>query len=328
MFSKIQSIIGRFSRDGGAEKRFRHVAHYENILGTSLEIQVVTSIEASGPLAETAVLEEIDRLEKVFNAYNSASELSRWQATFEQEIIVSSELAHLLHEAESWRIKTKGTFNPATEALTRLWAEHARNGQPVEKSEILPFVEAMSRPLWEVNLEKITAKRLTSLPVTLNSIAKGFIIDRACDAATKVDGVGQVLINIGGDLRHFGTKPLNVAIADPRNDAENAVPIDRVAICNQGLATSGDYRRGFQVGEQWYSHLLDPRTGWPVESLVGVSVIAPDALQADVLATAFSILKPEESIELADSLDGVGILLINRNMQQFCNSFWRNNTKK
>ncbi len=328
MFSKIQSIIGRFSRSEEAEKRFRHIAHYENILGTSLEIQFVASIEASGPQAETAVLAEIDRLEKVFNAYNPSSELSRWQATFEQEVSVSSELAHLLYEAESWRSKTKGTFNPATEALTRLWAEHARSGQPVAKSEIIPLVEVMNRPLWEVNLEKSTARRLTTLPVTLNSIAKGFIIDRACAAATMVDGVGQVLINIGGDLRHFGTKPLSVAIADPRNDAENAVPIDRVSICNQGLATSGDYRRGFQIGQQWYSHLLDPRTGWPVESLVGVSVIAPDALQADVLATAFSILKPGESIELADSQQDVGILLIDRNGRQFSNSFWKNNSKK
>jgi thiamine biosynthesis lipoprotein len=322
MFSRIQSLSNLFSRSRTGEKRFRHSAYYENILGTSLEIQVVVTDQACGTRAEAAVLAEIDRLEKIFNAYNPHSELAQWQGTFKQNITVSSELAHLLHEAEKWRILTKGAFNPATEALTRLWQEHARSGQIVIFEELAPLVKAINAPLWEVDLKESTANRLTDLPVTLNSIAKGFIIDRACAVASASENVVGVLINIGGDLRHFGDKSLNVAVADPRNDAENAVPLDRVTIFNQGMATSGNYRRGFQVGKQWYSHILNPCTGWPVESLVGVSVVAPDALSADVLATAFSILSVEESLELSDKLPSVALLLIENDGCQTSNTYW------
>jgi thiamine biosynthesis lipoprotein len=328
MLSRIQSLNKFFSRSKVSGNHFRHIAHYENVLGTSLEIQVVAKQETIGLRAETVILAEIDRLEKIFNAYSSTSELARWQMTRKERVSVSSELALLLNEAEKWRVITNGAFNPATEALTRLWEENAGAGKPVAEEELTPLVQAMSGPLWQVNLESTVATRLTELPVTLNSIAKGFIIDRACLVASAIEDVTDVLINIGGDLRHFGIKPLTIAIANPYNDAENAVPVARIAIHNQGLATSGNYRRGFQVGEQWYSHILDPRTGWPVESLVGVSVAAPDALSADVLATAFSILPIEDSLELAESMNSVAVLLINQNGQQFSNRRWKEQSGK
>ncbi|RYG53762.1 FAD:protein FMN transferase, partial [bacterium] len=84
----------------------------------------------------------------------------------------------------------------------------------------------------------------------------------------------------------------------------------------------GNYRRGFQVGKKWYSHLLDPRTGRPVESAVGVSVVAPCAATADVLATVFSVLSPAESLEMSKLWPGTGALLITENGERFSNDTW------
>ncbi|BCM93015.1 FAD:protein FMN transferase [Abditibacteriota bacterium] len=298
------------------------MAYFEGVLGTSLELQVVAESKSGGQGAEAVALAEIDRLEAIFNAYRPDSELRRWQETHNEEVSVSPELAGLLLAGEQWRTRTAGAFNPAVEAFTRLWADHAKRNTPVTASEIAPLLAALEGPLWEVDPTRGLACRLTTLPVTLNSIAKGFIIDAACEIAFACPDVHEVLLNIGGDLRHSGSKPVPVAIADPRSDAENAEPADRIQLFNGGIATSGNYRRGFQIGERWYSHVLDPRSGRPVEDLIGVSVLAPDATTADVLATAFSVLKPVHSLELADSLGNIGVLLIAADGTRHSNAFW------
>jgi len=158
--------------------------------------------------------------------------------------------------------------------------------------------------------------------VTLNAIAKGYILDRVCVTAMQQPGVQAVLVNIGGDIRHLGVSPVPVHIADPFAPQENAVPISTVRLQNQGVATSGNYRRGFRIGERWYSHLLDPRTGYPVERVVSASVVAESALLADVLTTAFSVMQPEESLRLADSLPGVATLLVSQNGEIDANTLW------
>ncbi len=301
---------------------FRHVAHFENVLGTSLEIQVIGEQIESGPRAETAILGEIDRLELIFNAYNPQSELSRWQRSFGEEIAVSSELAQVLASAQSWKERTSGAFNPAVEAFTRLWKGFEAKNE-IAARELEALLAQMDGPLWSVDLERRTATRRTNLPVTLNSIAKGFIIDRAAEMGASVEGVRQVLVNIGGDIRHIGIAQVTVSVADPRADAENAIPSCQISLSNQGIATSGDYRRGFQVGNRWFSHLFDPRTGFPVEVAIGVSVVAPDALSADVLATTFSVLSPADSVAFADSLESVGVFWISPNGAHGSNDFWR-----
>lgn len=303
------------------KNRFHHCAHFENVLGTSLEIQVLSDDEARAVRAENAVLDEIDRLAAIFNAYDPHSELSRWQNSFEQEIAVSRELAHVLASAESWRARTQGAFNPAVEALTRQWkrAETQGAGEPRELASALSQLQG---PLWQVDAERQRACRLTRLPVTLNSIAKGFILDRAAEVGACCESVEQILVNIGGDIRHRGAKKAAIRVADPRADAENALPLARVAIRDQGIATSGDYRRGFRIGARWYSHLLDPRTGWPVAAASSVSVVAPDAMLADVLATACSVLEPQVALQLVDSVADAGVLLVAPGGARCCNAAW------
>jgi FAD:protein FMN transferase len=300
----------------------RHVAHYEPVLGTSLELQLVAVSEEAARRGEGAALAEIDRLEAVFSAYRPDSELRRWQETHDVDVPVSPELAEVLERSELWRARTGGAFNPAVEAPTRVWREHAARAEPVTDEALAGLAEAMAGPLWRVDRERSTARRLTRLPVTLNAIAKGFIIDAACATAAATEGVIQVLVNIGGDLRHRGARPLTVDIADPFADAENAPPLDSTRILGQGLATSGNYRRGFRVGAEWHSHLIDPRTARPAEHVVSASVVAPTAALADVLATAFSVLEPERSLALAATVPDVACLLVTRAGKRAASPGW------
>jgi thiamine biosynthesis lipoprotein len=300
----------------------RHVAHYEPVLGTSLELQLVAVSDEAARRGESAALAEIDRLEAIFSAYRPDSELCRWQSTHDLDVPVSPELAEVLEQSERWRVRTGGAFNPAVEAPTRVWREHAARGEPVTDAALAGLEEELAHPLWTVDRARSTARRLTRLPVTLNAIAKGFIIDAACATAAATEGVAQVLVNIGGDLRHRGARPLRVDIADPFAAAENAPPLDAVCILGQGLATSGSYRRGFRIGDRWHSHLIDPRTARPAERVVSASVVAPNAALADVLATAFSVLDPERSLALCETIPDVSCLLVTREGTRTASPGW------
>jgi thiamine biosynthesis lipoprotein len=304
----------------------RHQAHYEGVLGTSLELQFVGATDADGERAERAALGEIDRLEEIFSAYRPTSELSRWQETLGEPVAVSPELARVLAESERWRVRTAGAFNPAVEAFTRLWKEHAALGRMVEEAALSPLRAQLASPLWSVDAAGGTARRLTRLPVTLNAIAKGFIIDAACDRAFECGGVREALVNIGGDLRHRGEKGVAVAVTDPFADAENAPPLCVVRLRGEGMATSGNYRRGFRVGERWLSHVIDPRTGSPVDRVVSASVIAPSAALADVLATALSVLPPDEGLALVETLPDIASLSVTADGARAASAGWERRT--
>ena len=305
-----------------SRRPLRHVAHYEPVLGTSLELQLVAGSDAAARRGESAALAEIDRLEAIFSAYRPDSELRRWQATHDVDVPVSPELAEVLERSEHWRARTGGAFNPAVEAATRVWKESAARGEPASDATLAALAEEIAAPLWTVDRARSTARRLTRLPVTLNAIAKGFIIDAACATAAAAEDVAQVLVNIGGDLRHRGARPLAVDVVDPFVDAENAPPLDTVTILGQGMATSGSYRRGFRVGDGWHSHLIDPRTARPAERVVSASVVAPTAALADVLATAFGVLDPSESLSLAAAVPDVACLLVTREGERAASPGW------
>lgn len=299
------------------------MARYERVLGTLLELQILADTLEEGQATEAAVLTEIGRLEDIFSAYRPDSELCRWQETHAVPVPVSPELAAVLQAAENWRVQTGRAFHPAVEALTRLWREGVELNKVPDDDELKRVVAELSTLLWDVDETRLMARRWTRLPVTLNAIAKGWVIDAACQTAMRQPGVRAALVNIGGDIRHAGHKPVLAAVANPFSPQDNAPPFASVRLNNQGLATSGNYRRGFQIGEQWYSHVLDPRTGYPAGDVVSATVIADSAECADVLATVFSVMPPDESLRLADSLLGVGVLIITQERQMCVNAYWR-----
>lgn len=290
--------------------------HYERVLGTSLELQLVASHAEVAQRAEGLVLAEVDRLAGILSGYTATSELSRWLETHDLETPVSRELAEVLELGEDWRIWTGGAFNPAAVSLVELLVDTAPDALRDRAREL-------NQSLWTVDQRRGVASRLTQLPVSLDALAKGYIVDRVAALASGVDGVTQVLVNIGGDLRHHGARPLTVRVADPRAPAENAASIAAVRLRDEALATSGDYRRGLMVAGRRVSHIIDPRTGSPADRVASASVIAPDCATADALSTAFSVLTPAESVALADSLAGVGCLIVEKDGTISTNAAWR-----
>jgi thiamine biosynthesis lipoprotein len=118
------------------------------------------------------------------------------------------------------------------------------------------------------------------------------------------------MVNLGGDLRHMGQEGVTVEVTDPFRPAENCAPLARLRIRGQGVATSGGYRRRVFTGGKWRSHLIDPATGRSAEGIASATVVAPSAMEADAMATAFAVLPPEVSVEIMSSIPDAGCLLV------------------
>ena len=276
---------------------------HENVMGTAMHLEVRGDSSKGAKLAEMAVLAEIDRLSAIFSGYDKTSELSRWQRSPKRPVKVSSELFEVLQRSDLWRERTQGAFDPRIEIFSRLWSNAA-------KTQRLPAIDELERdkataaaPSWRLEPLDGTAERLSECPITLNAIAKGYIVEKACGKALSAScEVKGVLLNIGGDLRCQGDHAPLIGIAPPRGDSENTEPLAYVEAKDHAVATSGDAHRGFSIQGQWFSHIIDPKTGKPTEGKASVTVIAKNSADADALATALNVLTPEAGIQLIEAL--------------------------
>jgi hypothetical protein len=133
-----------------------------------------------------------------------------------------------------------------------------------------------------------------------NSFLKSYIIEKVADKVMEIKGISGVVVNIGGDVMTKGSFMETINIVDPIADAENNGSSALIKCSNKAVATSGNYRRGFSIKGQHFSHIVDPRTGKPAEMVASATVVSDKATDAGALATAFNILTPEESKALAD----------------------------
>ena len=184
-----------------------------------------------------------------------------------------------------------GLFHPALGRLRTRWREAERAGQPPSRFEcrrLLAESGGLPFRVHEVRGGQRVERVGDCSVLDLDAVAKGWIVDRAAEAGLE-PGVDWVMVNVGGDLRLAGPGSVRVAIENPTAAIDNAPPLGVVVMQPGGLASSGSARRGFTVGGRRFGHVLDPRTGWPVEDPVGVTVIASDTATADALATVLGI---------------------------------------
>jgi thiamine biosynthesis lipoprotein ApbE len=296
--------------------------HHENVLGTSLDLHLTANGIEAARHAESQVLAEIDRFNGIFSTYKSDSEFSRWQQSAAVPARLSPELLQVLAASDQWRQRSGGAFNPAAESLSRLWRRAAERRQTPSPAELAAGVEQASLRHWRLEPPAGMATRLSTAPLNLNAIAKGYIIDRCCQAAQRCNGVRGVVVNIGGDLAARGTISQQVDIADPFHPAENAAPLSQLRLSNRALATSGNYHRGFVVAGRRHSHIVDPRSGQPADHVASASVLATSAMDADALATICCVLDPAESLRLVGELDGVDCLIVDRQGRRYQTAGW------
>ncbi|MEN9980940.1 MAG: hypothetical protein RL542_727 [Bacteroidota bacterium] len=298
------------------------IAQYENILGTSFEMKIKASSDKQAAIAEKIAIGEIKRLSKIVSTYDKNSEFSLWMKTQNKPIKASKELIEVLSLFDYWKTKTDGALNPAVEAVSQVWKTAEINQILPSKESIQSAVRMANQKHWTIDYTNRTITHLTNVPLILNTFVKSYIIDHATKKVINETAIESIVMNIGGDILVSGNQSESVEIADPKANAINDVALNIVRIQNKFIATSGNYKRGNLIGNQWFSHIVDPRTGTPAENCISASVIASNATDAGALATAFNVLTIAESIELAKQFPDVAYLIVTKDGEKVKSDNW------
>lgn len=252
-------------------------------MGSPCEVRLHRERGLDADRVAAAAEGEVRRLERKYSRYRDDSLAARINAAAgdPRGVAVDAETAALLDYAARAHAESGGRFDPTSGVLRRAWSRATtRLPDEGELRELLGRV-GWKRLRWE-------APRLT-LPAGMELDFGGFVKEYAADRAAELCrrmGARHGLVDLGGDLAVVGPhpdgKPWRVGIRDPRAP-ERAVAT--VALAAGAIATSGDYERFVVIAGRRYSHLLDPRTGWPVRGLASATVAAPHCLVAGTAST-------------------------------------------
>ncbi len=295
-----------------------HRFEHQGVLGTAIDVRIGAADEEVAALVDAAVIAEMVRLEHVLSAFDESSELCRWRRG--EDVVVCSEFSKVMGQTLEWQVRSDGGFNPMVGELGALWRRAEINGRMPDPSEVAAVAAAVRPPRFAmVDGSPVPTGDCSML--SLNAIAKGYIVDRALVAGERA-GALSVCVNAGGDLAHRGSGTMQVGIENPHRPYDNEPALTVIEIAGSAVATSGDARRGFQIGEQWLGHVIDPHTGRPVDAVASITVVAGDAMTADVLATVAGVMDPDRAVEYLDGLDGVCGLVVDRDRRQWPTMGW------
>ena len=286
-------------------------------LGTramACDFDVILNPGPSPPLvAASAALDLVDQLEDQLSVYREHSELSQLnRRAANAAVAVEPQLFQLLLRARALSEATGRGFDPTAGPLIALWrAAQAANHVPTQ-AEIDSVLEriGIGHVAFDEDASTVLFTR-QGVELNLGSIGKGYALDRAAECLA-AEGIEDWLLHGGHSSllargEHQGQGGWPIGIRDP------LFPDRRLAtllLSGLGMSTSGSGVQFFRHEGRRYGHILDPRTGWPVEGMLSVTVLAPTAAEADALSTAFFVLGLDATRAYCEQHSDVAALVI------------------
>jgi thiamine biosynthesis lipoprotein len=259
--------------------------------------------------AALAALNRVRELNDIFSNYEYDSEISilNRSAGSGQRFTVSAELWEVLIAAQTLAARSEGAFDVTVGPYANLWRRARRRGE-------MPRPDLMARAQAAVGYDKLDLDprtRTVELPlenmrIDLGGIAKGYALDQAL-RVLESRGIRRALVEGGGDIVVGDAPPQRPGWRAELSalDSANTSAKTFLLLQNQAIATSGDTAQHVVIHGVRYSHIVDPRTGLGLTNQSQVTVIAPDGLTADSLATTLSVLNPEAALEFVREMPGV-----------------------
>lgn len=258
----------------------------------------------------------IDAANQSMSTYHPDSEISQFNKMQSTDAVKTSEsLRKVVLEGIRLNQLTEGALDITLKPVSRLWGFG-----PESVPHTIPSDDQLNQVKQQTGVDKLTvegemlSKSVASLEIDLNTIGKGYLVDQTAELL-KQHKISNFLIEIGGEMRLQGfndrNKPWKIGVINPTG----GTPKSQRAVYpgNNGVATSGDYYQYFEKDGKRYSHILNPISGKPIShNLASVTVLHPDSMTADGLATALMVLGPEKSLELAEQHDWAIYLIIRK----------------
>jgi thiamine biosynthesis lipoprotein len=289
-------------------------------MGTTYHIKVVTGKAKNLSRLKEKIDQRLSQINWSMSTWLKESEISRFNDLKKvgEKFEISADFLQVMIVAENLYGLTEGAWDGTVNPLVKLWgfggADRRNTLPPPEK--VRQLVSDVGFPNIKISENSSLVKKKPSISLDLGSIAKGYAVDKISELIEQ-NGIKNFLVEIGGEVYAAGVRKdgenWKIGINTPRPDAPPDQIYQALTIRNKALATSGDYRDFFEINGKRYSHIVDPRTGYPVNNgVVSVSVIADNCTFADGLATALMVMGPEKGLVLVDRLEQVEALFIVR----------------
>ena len=285
-------------------------------MGMEFRIVLYAPTPGHASAAATAAFDRIHALNAIFSDYEEDSELTQLSRSAGQghAVPLSAELWDVLTRAQALSVRTGGAFDVTVGPHVTLWRRARRQREPPRADLLERARQAVGHDKLVLDPKGRTATlKAPRMRLDLGGIAKGYAMDAALRVLNE-RGIRSALVSGGGDMvlgdPPPGKRRWRIALAPL--DAPDAPPVDHLEIARCALATSGDSFQHVVIEGKRYSHIVDPRTGEALTDHSLVRVVAPDSTTADSLATAISVLGPEQGLELAGKYRGVEVRIVRR----------------
>ena len=296
----------------------RQISLAGGAMGTSYAIKCVVG----DPFREQDLQKDIDELLLKFDAELSSWNPNSWVMTFNSSTSTDWQSAppsvlNIVNKSLDLFQRSRGAFDITLSPLIERWGFGARERTSIPTDQELGKLlsQCGSQHLEVDVVQQKVRKKIPQLSLNASAIAKGYGVDLVAQHLIQ-KGIRRFMVEIGGEVRAQG-QPLDkeawhIGIQQPDPDETNHL-LGIVPLKNLSLATSGDYRNFFKVGDENYNHILDPMSGRPVQhGLCSATVIAPDCALADGLATTCLVLGTQLSLQWIKQFPNCSVLLVER----------------
>lgn len=284
----------------------------QSLLGSPFEITVVAKDSVEGNYFTTLAIDEVKRIENLISDWIPTTQISKVnQDAGIQPVKVDQEVYDLVERAIKISKLTSGAFDISYASMDKIWKF---DGSMKE----IPSEEAIKKSVEKVGYQNIILNpkdttiflKNKGMKLGLGGIGQGYIADKI-KVLLQVKGCKSGLVNVSGDINTWGKQPDNkswtLGIVNPmnKNKVFATFPLDDSAV-----ETSGSYEKYVTFNGKRYSHIIDPRTGYPASGIVSVSVFAKQTEIADALATGVFVLGVDVGLDLINQLKGIGCIIV------------------
>lgn len=289
-------------------------------MGTTYHVKVATSVFRSTRPLQSRIDKRLEEINRSMSTFLPGSEISRFNAmdSAGESLTVSDDFFNVMQTAENLYHITDGALDGTVMPLVDLWGfgPGGYTGRVPDHAEIERSLLSVGFSGVELKAENRLIKSKPHIKLDLAAIAKGYGVDALAKLLLDL-GFKNFLVEIGGEVFAEGVrkdgKKWRVGINRPVEDAALDDVYHVVTLKGKAMATSGDYRNFFELGGRRYSHIIDPRNGYPVANgVVSASVVADKCVLADGLATAMMVMGAEKAVALANQMAGVSCLVVVR----------------
>ncbi|MEW6606701.1 MAG: FAD:protein FMN transferase [bacterium] len=293
----------------GCGKKKQLFSKTQMVMGTIAEIKVIDDDPLRAEETIKRCFERIKEIEDKMSSHNPESELSLLNRN--KKMKVSKDLFYVLEKSVAYSNLSTGAFDVTIGPVTELWGFREDKGiiptrdKIAQKAILVDYRQVKLNPR---NREVVLG--LEGMKIDLDGVAKGYAVEEAIDIIESA-GIKDALVDIGRNIKAIGKNPYGklwqIGIQHPRkaNEILGVFPLKNMAV-----ATSGDYEHFFIDKGRRYHHIIDPKSGYPVNLCISVTIITPSAMIADILSTAVFVLGEKAGMELIEKLDTVEGIIV------------------